>query len=56
MLPWAAGVTLQCLSSRLRRSLREMVELGVGWKPTPNSTISLKAGLLADRYEPKDNL
>jgi len=49
-----SNVTLQGLSSRLRRSLREIVELGVGLQPTPNSTISLKASPLAGRHEQKD--
>jgi hypothetical protein len=47
-------VALQDLSSRLRRSLREIVELGVGLQPTSNSTISLKASPLAGQHEQKD--
>ena len=38
------------LSSRLRRSLRGMVEMGAGFQPAPISTIPLNAGPRAGRH------
>ncbi len=49
-------VAFLCLSSRLRRSLREIVEVVAGFQPATTSTISLNAGPLVGWHEQKDNL
>ena len=43
-----------CLPSRLRRSLREIVEIVTGFKPVTTSTISLKVVPQTGKHEQKD--
>src|SRR6266446_1022150 len=48
-------VAFRCLSSRLRRSPRGIVEVVAGFQPATTSTMPLNVGPLADRHEQKDD-